>query len=88
MGVIDLNSVIIYLIMETVRIKKKYQITIPKKIREKLRISEGDRLKMDVKNDELMIKVMAKENPSDILWNLFGKPINIDAVKIVEESWE
>ena len=27
-------------------------------------------------------------NPSDVLWNLFGKPINIDATKLVEESWK
>ena len=27
-------------------------------------------------------------NPSDALWNLFGKPLNIDAVTLVEESWK
>ncbi|MGD0203040.1 MAG: hypothetical protein ABSC20_03940 [Candidatus Bathyarchaeia archaeon] len=27
-------------------------------------------------------------NPSDVLWNLFGKPLDIDAVKLVEESWK
>jgi hypothetical protein len=26
-------------------------------------------------------------NPSDALWNLFGKTLNIDATKLVEESW-
>ena len=27
-------------------------------------------------------------NPSNALWNLFGKPLNIDATKLVEESWK
>jgi hypothetical protein len=27
-------------------------------------------------------------NPSDTLWCLFGKPIAVDAVKLVEQSWE
>jgi len=27
-------------------------------------------------------------NPSDALWNLFGKPIDIDAVRLVEDSWK
>ncbi|MGA3111627.1 MAG: hypothetical protein ABSE15_06285 [Candidatus Bathyarchaeia archaeon] len=27
-------------------------------------------------------------NPSDALYNLFGKPLDIDAVKLVEGSWE
>jgi hypothetical protein len=27
-------------------------------------------------------------NPSDTLWNLFGKSINIDAVKLIEKSWD
>ena len=27
-------------------------------------------------------------NPSDVLGNLFGKPLDIDATKLVEESWK
>jgi hypothetical protein len=26
-------------------------------------------------------------NPSDALWNLFGKSLTIDATNLVEESW-
>jgi hypothetical protein len=26
-------------------------------------------------------------NPSETLWNLFGKPLDVDATKLVEESW-
>jgi AbrB family looped-hinge helix DNA binding protein len=75
--------------MESVRIKRKYQITIPKKIRERLGIREGDKLKMKIKENTVVIEVPKKEkNPSDALWKVFGKSMDIDAVKLVEESWE
>jgi len=75
--------------MGSVRVKKKYQITIPKDIREKFGIKEGDRIRIEEKGkDIVMIMPEREEKPSEALWNLFGKPLEIDAVKLVEESWE
>lgn len=74
---------------EEVKVTRKYQVTIPESVRSKLGVKIGD--KLIVKSEDKRIIMEAKthvSNPSDVLWNLFGKPINVDAVKLVEESWK
>jgi len=72
-----------------VKITRKYQITIPKEIREKLKLRIGDKLIIKIENDHIVLKPLIdkKHDPIEELLNLVKKPIKIDAVKLVEESW-
>jgi len=72
---------------EKVKVTRKYQVTIPKSVRSKLGIKIGDTLIVRSEGRQIIFEVpKCFSNPSEILWNLFGKPMNIDAVKLVEES--
>jgi AbrB family looped-hinge helix DNA binding protein len=74
---------------EVVKVTRKYQVTIPEKVRSELGVKIGD--KLVVKSEKKRIVMEAPErvtNPSDALWNLFGKSLNVDAVSLVEESWK
>ena len=42
------------------KVSKKFQIVIPKKIRETIGISEGDELSIDMDDDRIIIKVRPK----------------------------
>lgn len=74
---------------EEVKVTRKYQVTIPESVRSKLGVKIGDKLTVK-SEDKRIIMEAAKHvsNPSDVLWNLFGKPLNIDASKLVEDSWK
>ena len=75
--------------MSLVKVTKKYQITIPKDIRIKLNISIGDLLKIRLVDNYIVIEPVKPiiKDPVKYLSNLTSKPTNIDAVKLVEESW-
>ena len=75
--------------MSLVKVTKKYQITIPKDIRIKLNISIGDLLKIKLVDNYIVIEPVKPiiKDPVKYLSNLTSKPTNIDAVKLVEESW-
>ena len=71
---------------------RRFQITIPKNVRQKLGIKVGDRILITVEGDKIVLKPI---NPKDALHNLssiadrfLGGPKKIDAVKLVEESLE
>jgi AbrB family looped-hinge helix DNA binding protein len=73
---------------EEVKVTRKYQVTIPESVRSKLGVKIGDKLL--VKSDGKRVIMEATKHisdPSNVLWNLFGKSIKIDATKLVEESW-
>ncbi|MCD6357456.1 MAG: AbrB/MazE/SpoVT family DNA-binding domain-containing protein [Thermoproteales archaeon] len=76
--------------MPTVKITRKYQVTIPKEIREKLNLRVGDLLRVEVEGDKIILKPVIKprENPVEEMLNLVREPLDVDAVKLVEESWE
>jgi antitoxin PrlF len=74
---------------EEVKVTRKYQVTIPESIRSKLGVKIGDKLIVKSENKRIIMEAPEHiSNPSDVLWNLFGKSINIDATRLVEESWE
>ncbi len=74
---------------EEVKVTRKYQVTIPESVRSKLGIKIGDKLIVrSEKKRIIMQKPQHIPNPSDTLWCLFGKPIDVDATKLVEESWK
>jgi antitoxin PrlF len=78
-----------FALSEEVKVTRKYQVTIPESVRSKLGVKIGD--KLIVKSEGKRIVMEAHKhvsNPSDVLWNIFGKSIDIDATKLVEESWK
>jgi len=86
------TTVLLVSCLDEVKVTRKYQITIPKKIREKLGIKIGDRLLIDVIDDKI---IMIPIRPRDALKKLasiadriLGGPKRIDAVKLIEGSLE
>ena len=74
---------------EEVKVTRKYQVTIPESVRSKVGVKIGDKLIVKSENKRIIMEATKRvSNPSDALWNLFGKPLNIDATKLVEESWK
>ena len=74
---------------EEVKVTRKYQVTIPESVRSRLGVKIGDKLVVKSEGKRIVMEATRRiSNPSDVLWNLFGKPISIDAVKLVEESWD
>jgi len=72
-----------------VKVTRKYQVTIPDSVRSKLGVKIGDKLIVRSEARRIIMEVPPHiSNPSDVLWNLFGKPLDIDATKLVEESWK
>jgi AbrB family looped-hinge helix DNA binding protein len=72
-----------------ITVTRKYQITIPKKTRTKLGIEIGDKLLIREEEKRIIIEVPEKTlDPSEYLWSLSEEPQDIDAVKLVEESWK
>ena len=76
--------------MKTVRVSRKYQITIPKEIREKIGIKIGDRLLVRLEDKRIIFEpiIEKKRDPVKHMLNLIKKPQDIDAVRLVEESWD
>lgn len=75
--------------LEEVVVTRKYQITIPKKTRTRMGIELGDKLLIRDDGERIIIEVPKKiVNPSEYMWNLSKKPLDIDVVKLVEESWK
>ena len=76
--------------MKIVTVSKKYQVVIPKDIREKLGIRAGDKVIIRMEGKRVVIEPVIKDksNPVKRMLSLVNKSINIDAVKLVEESWD
>jgi antitoxin PrlF len=76
-------------LQEEVKVTRKYQVTIPESVRTELGVKIGDKLTVKSENKRIIMESPNHiPNPSNALWNLFGKPMDIDAVKLVEESWK
>ena len=77
--------------VETV-VTRKFQITIPKVIREKLKIKVGDRLLISIQDDKIILKPIREHEAliklAGIADKYLGGPKKINAVKLVEESLE
>jgi AbrB family looped-hinge helix DNA binding protein len=74
---------------EEVKVTRKYQVTIPKSVRAELGIRIGDRLIVRAENNRIIMENRKRiANPSEVLWRLFGRSIDVDVVKLVENSWE
>lgn len=49
--------------MTLVKVKKNYQVTIPQKLRQKLKLAVGDFMELEVKGNELVFKVVKLIHP-------------------------
>ncbi len=76
--------------LEEVIVTRKFQVTIPKEIREALGISIGDRLLVRIINGKIVLEPIkgsdALKRLSTIADKFLKGPKRIDAVKLVEES--
>ena len=76
--------------MHEVIVTRKYQITIPKAIREKFRIKVGDRLLIYIEDDRIIVEPIRHDDAlkrlATIADRILGGGKKIDAVKLVEES--
>lgn len=74
---------------EVVRVTRKFQMTIPKRVREALGIRVGNRLEVDVEGDRIVVRPLRPrvEDPVEALMSLVREPVDVDAVRLVEESW-
>jgi len=75
--------------LEEVKVTRKYQVTIPKRLRSELGIRVGDRILLRREGGHILIEVPRRiADPSDFLWNLSKKPVDVDVVRLIEESWK
>ena len=68
------------------KVTKKGQVTIPKKLREKLKINEGDLVEVSIKGDYIIIKKAVR--PTDKLLGIAEElriKHNLSAVELVRE---
>jgi len=72
-----------------VKVTRKYQVTIPKKIRERLGIHVGDKVLIRIEGDCIVIKPVVRRRSDAIeeMLKLVSESVDIDAVRLVEESW-
>ena len=75
--------------VEEVKVTRKYQITIPRRVRSALGIKIGDKLLIEEKKGRVLIEVPKRMgDPSGFLWGLSKRPVDVDVVKLVERSWK
>jgi len=74
---------------EIVRVTRKFQITIPKRVREALGIRVGDRLEVNIERGRIVVRPLKPrvKDPVEALLSLVREPMRVDAVGLVEESW-
>lgn len=78
--------------MPEVVVTRKFQVTIPKEVREALGIRVGDRLLVRVEEGKIIMEPIkgskALERLASIADRYLGGPQRVDAVRLVEESIE
>jgi len=79
----------VVIVLEEVKVTRKYQVTIPKRLRSELGIKVGDRILLRREGGHILIEVPRRiADPSEFLWNLSKKPVDVDVVRLIEESWK
>lgn len=78
--------------MQEVTVTRKFQVTIPRAVRDKLGIKVGDRLLVKVVGDSIVMEPVKPEKAVEKLKGIaprfLGGPQRVDAVKLVESSLE
>ncbi len=73
-----------------VKVTRRYQVTLPKEVREALGIRAGDLLRVRVEGNRIVLGPLAprRKNPVEDMLSLVSEPVNVDAVRLVEEAWD
>lgn len=72
-----------------VMVTRKYQVTIPEKIRKVMGLKIGDKLRVKIESGRAIFEAPKREkNPVEFLWNSCARGKKIDAVELVESSWK
>ncbi len=61
------------------RVSKRYQVVIPREVRKKLGIKEGDRVVFEVEGDE--IKIRKIRDFMSLAGTLKGEPISLERIR-------
>ena len=74
--------------MDSLKVTRKYQITIPRDVRERLKIKEGDRVRIHDEGKKIIVEIIKDRSNDSIIdmLSLIDTPIRVDAVKLVEDS--
>jgi AbrB family looped-hinge helix DNA binding protein len=71
---------------ETIRVGKKYTIVLPKDVRKRLNIKEGDLLSVRVEGDKIILEPK-RVNPFEVLKRVIGEPYDEEKDEKLAERW-
>jgi len=76
--------------MTIVKVTRRYQITIPRAIREALNINVANMLLVRKDGNRIVIEPIVRKDRDAVekILNIFRASIFVDAVRLVEESWD
>lgn len=60
------------------RVSEKGQVTIPKKLRDRLGIQVGDELDFEEERGRLVVTKLADRDPVDAVWGTLTLPVSVD----------
>ena len=64
--------------MAIAKLSSKNQITIPKRITNQLGLVSGDRLSLEVRKDEIVLKAPSRvKRPTELLYNSVNKKLDV-----------
>ncbi len=61
--------------MNVIRVGRKFEIVIPKNVRERVNIEEGDLLEVEVEENKIILKKV-EYNPYEVLKRVVGESYN------------
>ena len=71
---------------ETIRVGKKYTIVLPKDVRKRLNIKEGDLLSVKVEGGKIILEPK-RVNPFEILERVIGEPYDEEKDEKLAKRW-
>ncbi len=72
--------------MNVIRVGRKFEIVIPKNVRERVNIEEGDLLEVEVEENKIILKKV-KYNPYEVLKRVVGESYNEEIDEKKAERW-
>jgi AbrB family looped-hinge helix DNA binding protein len=70
---------------EVVRVGRRYTVVVPKHLREKLGLKEGDLLRIRIEEGKLILERVA--NPFKVLEEIIGEPYSEEKEEKEAERW-
>lgn len=71
---------------ESVRVGRKFTLVIPKSVRERLKIREGDILTLQVEGEKIVLTIR-RSDPLKVLEEIIGEPYDEDRDEKNAERW-